>query len=64
MKAKEDKKDQLLATLDWHNTPSEGFSNSSAQRLMGRQNRNLLPTSEKLVQPNNDKTTTAINLYS
>lgn len=58
----EDKNDQLLATLDFHNTPSEGFSTSSAQRLMGRQTRTLLPTAEKLVRPNNNKTTTASNL--
>ena len=62
MKAKEDKKDPLLAILDWRNTPSEGFSTSPAQRLMGRRTRTLLPTAEKLLQPNSDLTTTASNL--
>ena len=62
MKAKEDKKDPLLVILDWRNTPSEGFSTSPAQRLMGRRTRTLLPTAEKLLQPNSDLTTTASNL--
>ena len=62
MKAKEDKKDPLLAILDWRNTPSEGFSTSPAQRLMGRRTRTLLPTAETLLQPNSDLTTTASNL--
>ena len=62
MKAKEDKKDPLLVILDWRNTPSEGFSTSPAQRLMGRCTRTLLPTAEKLLQPNSDLTTIASNL--
>ena len=48
--------------LDWRNTPSEGFSTSPAQRLMGRRTCTLLPTAEKLLQPNSDLTTTASNL--
>ena len=32
-KAKEDKKDPLLAILDWRNTPSEGFGTSPVQSL-------------------------------
>ena len=59
VKAKEDKKDPLLAILDWRNTPSEGFSTSPAQRLMGRRTRTLLPTAETLLQPNSDTTATA-----
>ena len=62
MKAKEDKKDPLLAILDWRNTPSEGFSTSPAQRLMGRRTRTLLPTADKLLRPNSDMMTTASNL--
>ena len=62
VKAKEDKKDLLLAILDWHNTPSEGFSTSPVQRLMGRRTRTLLPTAETLLQPNSDTKTTARNL--
>ena len=62
MKAKEDRKDPLLAILDWRNTLSEGFNTSPAQRLMGRRTRTLLPTAEKLLQPNSDLTATASNL--
>jgi len=59
MKAKEDKKDPLLAILDWRNTPSEGFSTLPVQRLMGRRTRTLLPTAEV---PNSDIKTTTSNL--
>ena len=62
MKAKEDKKDPLLAILDWRNTPSEGFSTSPVQRLMGRRTRTLLPTAEVLLRPNSDIKTTTSNL--
>lgn len=62
VKAKEDKKDPLLAILEWRNTPSEGFSTSPVQRLMGRRTRTLLPTASKLLQPNSDTKTTASNL--
>ena len=62
VKAKEDKKDPLLAILDWRNTPSEGFSTSPVQRLMGRRTRTLLPTAETLLQPNSDTKTTSRNL--
>ena len=62
MKAKEDKKDPLLAILDWRNTPSEGFSTSPAQRLMGGCTRTLLPTADKLLRPNSDMMITASNL--
>ena len=62
VKAKEDKKDPLLAILDWCNTPSEGFSTSPVQRLMGRRTRMLLPTAEKLLHQTNDIKTTASNI--
>lgn len=62
MKAKDDKKDPLLAILDWRNTPSEGFSTSPVQRLMGRRTRTLLPTAAVLLRPNSDIKTTASNL--
>ena len=56
-KAKEDKKDPLLAILDWRNTPSEGFETSPVQRLMGRRTRTLLPTAKTLLNPSTDQTT-------
>mgnify|MGYP000329688368 CR=1 FL=1 len=59
LKAKEDKRDPLLAILPCRNTPSEGFSASPVQRLMGRRTRTLLPTAENLLQPNSDLKTTA-----
>lgn len=62
VKAKEDKKDPLLAILDWRNTPIEVFSTSPVQRPMGRRTRTLLPTAETLLQPNSDTKTTARNL--
>ena len=46
-----DRKDPLLALLDWRNTPSEGIGTSPVQRLMGRRTRTLLPTTEKLLRP-------------
>ena len=57
MKAKEDKKDPLLAILAWHNTAREGFGTSPVQRLMGRRTRTLLPTTKTLLQPHSDLTT-------
>ena len=62
VKAKEDKKDPLLTILDWRNAPSEGFSTSPVQRLMGRRTHTLLPTAETLLQPNSDTKTTVRNL--
>ena len=53
-KAKEHKRDPLLAILSWCNPPREGFSTSSVQRLMGRRACILLPTTEKLLQPSSD----------
>ena len=62
LKAKDDKRDPLLAILDWRNTPSVKFSTSPVQRLMGRRTRTLLPTAEKLLQPNCDLKTTGRSL--
>ncbi|XP_022786150.1 uncharacterized protein K02A2.6-like [Stylophora pistillata] len=61
-KAKEDKRDPLLAILAWRNTLSEGFSTSPVQRLMGRRTRTLLSTAQMLLQPNSDLKTTARSL--
>lgn len=61
-KAKEDKKDPLLAILDWQNTPSQGFGASPVQRLMGRRTRTLLLIAEKLLKPCTDQVTTRKNL--
>ena len=49
-------------TLSWRNTPSEGFSTSPVQRLMGQRTHTLLPTAEKLLQPNSNLKTTARSL--
>ena len=62
LKAKEDKRNPLLAILSWPNTPSEGFSTSPVQRLMGRRMHTLLPTAEKLLQLNSNLKTTARSL--
>ncbi|VDI08219.1 Hypothetical predicted protein [Mytilus galloprovincialis] len=50
-KSKFDKKDPYLAFLDFRNTPAEGFDNSSAEKLMNRKTRTLLPTKESLLRP-------------
>ena len=50
-KAKIDKKDLQLATLDWRNTPTEGSNVSPIQKLQSRRTRTLLPTPEVLLQP-------------
>ena len=42
-KCKEDETSEFLALLDWRNTPSKGMGTSSAQGLMGRQCKTLLP---------------------
>ena len=56
-KAKADRKDPLLALLDWRNTPSVGLATSPVQRLMGRRTRTLLPTHPKLLKPEVDTQT-------
>ncbi|CAB3981085.1 Retrovirus-related Pol poly from transposon [Paramuricea clavata] len=40
-----------LALLDLRNTPQEGFSSSSAQRLMSRRTKTVLPISKGLLKP-------------
>ena len=42
---------ELLALLDWCNTPSEGIGLSSVQRLMGCRCKTLLPVAGTLLQP-------------
>ena len=64
LKTKEDKRDPLLAILTWRNTPSEGFSTLPVQRLVGRRTHTLLPTAEKLFQPNSNLKTTARSLVT
>ena len=53
-KAREDRKDPLLALLDWRNTPSEQLHTSPVQRLMGRRTQTMLPSTETLPTPNID----------
>lgn len=50
-KANKDRTDHSLVNLDHRNTTSEGMKSSPAQRLMSRQTRTLLPSSEKLLKP-------------
>ncbi|VDH97222.1 Hypothetical predicted protein [Mytilus galloprovincialis] len=50
-KSKFDKKDPYLAFLDFRNTPTEGFDNSPAEKLMNRKTRTSLPTKESLLKP-------------
>ena len=50
LKAKEDSRDSQLASLEWRNTPFEGFNSPPAQRFFER-TRSLLPTTEKLLIP-------------
>ena len=49
-KAREDKADPYLATLDHRNTPAKGLL-SPAQKLMSRRTKALLPTREDLLKP-------------
>ena len=50
-KAQKDNKDPWLAILDQRNIPSKVLGTSSAQRLMKRRTRTLLPTATNLVYP-------------
>ncbi|KAL9979611.1 hypothetical protein ACROYT_G017294 [Oculina patagonica] len=43
---------EFQALLDWRNTPTAGIGTSSAQRLMGRRCKTLLPVAGSLLQPN------------
>ena len=50
-KARADKREPLLAILEWRNTPSEGLNASPAQLLYGRRARTQLPVAKKLLVP-------------
>ena len=50
-KCRESGQSEFLALLDWRNTPTEGFGNSPAQRLMGRRCKTLAPVAGTLLQP-------------
>ena len=50
-KTQKDGTDIHKAILDWRNTPTVGMNSSPAQRLMSRRTQTLLPTSERLLQP-------------
>ena len=52
-KCKDSGQSEFLALLDWRNTPTEGIGTSSAQRLMGRKCKTLLPIAGTLLQPRN-----------
>ena len=50
-KARVDKRDPLLALLEWHNTPTEGMNASPVQLLYGRQTCTHLPVAKQLLTP-------------
>ncbi|XP_044173524.1 uncharacterized protein K02A2.6-like [Acropora millepora] len=50
-KARADKRDPLLALLEWRNTPSEGMNASPVQLLYGRRTRTRLPVTKSLLVP-------------
>ena len=50
-KTQKDGTDIHKAILDWRNTPTVGMNSIPAQRLMSRRTQTLLPTSERLLQP-------------
>ena len=51
MKARADKRDPLLALLEWRNTPTEGMHASPSQLLYGRRTRTRLPVAKTLLEP-------------
>lgn len=53
-KCKASGQSEFMALLDWRNTPTEGFTTSPAQRLLGRRCRTLLPIAGSLLQPNSN----------
>ena len=50
-KARADKRDPLLALLEWRNTPTEGMNASPVQLLYGRRTRTRLPVAKQLLTP-------------
>ena len=50
-KARADKRDPLLALLEWRNTPAEGMNASPVQLLYGRRTRTPLPVAKQLLTP-------------
>ena len=50
-KARADKRDPLLALLEWRNTQTEGVNASPVQLLYGRLTRTRLPVAKKLLTP-------------
>ena len=51
MKARADKRDPLLALLEWHNTPTEGMHASPSRLLYSRRTRTHLPVAKTLLEP-------------
>ena len=51
MKARADKRDPLLALLEWRNTPTEGMHASPSQLLYGRRTRTRIPVVKTLLEP-------------
>ena len=45
------REDVWLAVLEHHNTPTQGFTTSPVQRLMGRRTKTLVPLSAGLLRP-------------
>lgn len=50
-KARADKRDPLLALLEWRNTPTEGTNASPVQLQYGRRTRTRLPVAKHLLTP-------------
>ena len=53
IKSHKDESDPYLSLLDWRNTPSEGLDSSPSQRMFGRRGKTLLPSSSRLLKPDN-----------
>ncbi|KAL9974061.1 hypothetical protein ACROYT_G011058 [Oculina patagonica] len=51
MKACEDKRDPLLALLEWRNTPTKEMHVSPSQLLFGRRTHSRLPVAKTLLEP-------------
>ena len=62
MKAKENKKDPLLAILEWPNNPSQGIQHLTSPEANRSTHPHFATNSRKLLRPNSDMTTTASNL--